>query len=345
MHNRDADTSVSGAAIQDLIETCRTLKLVDTKELKQLGLCDSIQSLDARVRESSLIALWRKLEHSDYNEEIGLKLGQTINPKAKGLLASWVSQSANLKEALTTFTENTPLMNPSEKWQIHRHNNQCQLSFTLDQSKHYPKIAIDRSMSGIVSWARELSQHPFPLQSASFTFKVPSNTQAYVDIFGPHTNFSAEQNSLVFDTALLDLPVINSNVLLKSMISDRALITLAAMREGTPLNQEVNLRIDEALSRGHVLSVQQLCADLGLSRQTLHRRLKKHNTDFLSLLDESRKERARDLLLKGRQSVTSISLNLGFQDTSSFYKAFKRWFACSPKEFVAQQQQSDGDAR
>jgi AraC-like DNA-binding protein len=310
--------------------------MMSQRQLAALGLNDSA-SLDPNLRmpESTLVALWQALETAGKGPGIGLEVGQTINPAAKGLLASWVSQASNLREALAIFIKNIALMNPSESWTFTERGGSCLLTFDLDQNKGYPDIAIERSMSAILAWARVLSNHKFPIREAGFTFPEPEHIKPFKLIFGDQLVFKADKNYVRFDSTLLCLAVISSNELLKSLIEQQARKSLRSLEKNTPMTQKVQTHIRERFASGKAVTISTVCSDLSMSRQTLYRQLKQQETDFQSLVEAVRKSDALLLLQAGIDS-TAISLSLGYKDTSSFYKAFKRWFGTTPKAYAAQ---------
>jgi AraC-like DNA-binding protein len=70
---------------------------------------------------------------------------------------------------------------------------------------------------------------------------------------------------------------------------------------------------------------------LGTTRRTLHRRLALEGTNFRLLVEELRKEQARVRLSEASDvSLTSLALDLGFSDLSTFSRAHRRWFGLAP---------------
>lgn len=334
MHKNTQGNTVSRAAAQDLANTCHELGLISNQRLKSLGLENAQHyNLDDRIPESTLIMLWRVLAEHEKASNSGLKLGHIINPTTKGLLASWISQAGTLREALRIFTENIGLMNPSESWVIHEHSGVCLLRFQLDPDKGYPDIAIERSMSALVTWARALSNHSFPINKASFTFKSPRRSEPFAKIFGDNVAFGANDNCIVFESTLLELPVVSNNELLKLLVAQQAKQSLLAVTQKAPIHQKVQALIRKRLRSGESVTVHTICADLAMSRQTLYRQLKRQGTDFQTLLDQVRQDLALEFLKTGTDSG-AISLSLGYTDTSSFYKAFKRWFGTTPSAYL-----------
>ncbi len=305
-------------------------------QLTALGLDDS-EGLgpDVRIPESTLVALWQALEKAGKGPGAGLEVGQTINPAAKGLLASWVSQANNLREALAIFTKNIALMNPSESWTLSENAGTCLLRFRLDKNKGYPDIAIERSMSAMAAWARALSNHTFPIQEAGFAFPEPRHVSPFKLIFGDQLLFTADENYISFDADLLNLPIVSSNELLKTLVEKQARQSLQALQKSTPIEQKVQTHIRERFASGKAVTISNVCADMAMSRQTLYRHLKQQETDFQSIVEAVRKRDALVLLQAGIDT-SAISLSLGYKDTSSFYKAFQRWFGTTPKAYVSE---------
>lgn len=326
--------TVSNTAVSDLLETCGNLRLINDEDLQSLGIHRHTLSDPAlRFAEPKLIALWNWLADNSSRPDIGLVIGQTINPSAKGLLASWVSQAESIAEALDIFRTNISLMNPSEHWDIHENKGTCTLRFSLRQDKAYPSITVERSMSAMVAWGRILSGHPFPLIAAHFSFPRPGYAQKFTPIFGQHIEFESKENRLVFDSQFLTLPIISGNQYLKSLIEDKAKATLQDLTKNESLTRKTKLAIEKQMVNNSAISIDALCDELAISRQTLYRKLKEEGSDFKSLSDDYRKQEALKLLQQEAENITSVGLRLGYQDASSFYKAFKRWFGMSPGDY------------
>lgn len=337
MINTNALESVSNTAVLDLLDTCHALQLIDDHEFESLGIFrNTLNDPSLRLPEKKLIDLWNLIAQRSTIPHIGLLIGQTINPSAKGLLASWVSQTETIGEALHIFSTNICLMNPSEHWDIRTQNGQCELHFSLNKNRAYPSIAIERSMSAMVSWGRVLSAHDFPLIEARFTFPAPSYRNHFTPIFGTNTVFESTENCLIFDLSFLKLPIANGNQFLKSMLEDKAKEALAELTNDHSVTTQTKAAIEKILLGKHALSIDDVCNELAMSRQTLYRKLKDEGSDYKTLSEAYKKSEALRLLQTESENITSVGLRLGYKDTSSFYKAFKRWFGLSPSAYFNQ---------
>ena len=92
---------------------------------------------------------------------------------------------------------------------------------------------------------------------------------------------------------------------------------------------EVEAVIERMLKAG-AASADGAARELGMSRQTLYRRLKAEGTTFEELLDAKRRQLAIRYLGLDRVSVKAATYLLGFSDPAAFSRAFKAWTGESP---------------
>jgi len=70
-----------------------------------------------------------------------------------------------------------------------------------------------------------------------------------------------------------------------------------------------------------------------MSSRTLQRLLKQTNSSFRQLVNQCRHQLAQQYLQDANLSLQQIAFQLGFEEQSSFQKAFKCWQGCSPGVF------------
>jgi len=74
---------------------------------------------------------------------------------------------------------------------------------------------------------------------------------------------------------------------------------------------------------------------LHVSPRTLQRQLKAENQQFGQLLDNERQRRV--IALIGKTPLAELAQKLGFNEQSSLNRAFKRWFDCTPMQYLKKQ--------
>jgi AraC-like DNA-binding protein len=105
-------------------------------------------------------------------------------------------------------------------------------------------------------------------------------------------------------------------------------------REKRCFKREVEDAIEPMLGVGEI-GIDRVARELGMSRQTLYRRLKAEGTTFEEILDAKRRQLAIRYLGMDRVAVKAAAYRLGFSDPAAFSRAFKRWTGTSPSEFRA----------
>lgn len=77
-----------------------------------------------------------------------------------------------------------------------------------------------------------------------------------------------------------------------------------------------------------------ICAQLGLSRSQIHRKLKRSTGASTSEYIRSiRLEKGKELLLDTSLPVSEVAFKVGFKDPSYFTRAFSRQFGLPPSAF------------
>jgi AraC-like DNA-binding protein len=157
-----------------------------------------------------------------------------------------------------------------------------------------------------------------------YAFPEPVNAAFYEQTFGCPVRFNRPHNVMEFaDSDLVD-----------ALASPGAPV-LAQLAHAAP--PSFTARVQEILAallpKGppHRDAV---AARLMMSERTLQRRLAEEGTSFTSLVDDTRRELARQSLEAGDLSLKMLSFQLGFSEPSAFYRACKRWFGMTPSDIV-----------
>jgi len=169
---------------------------------------------------------------------------------------------------------------------------------------------------------------PFP-KAIRFTHKEPSYRAEYDRIFGVPLFFNSNMNALLLDEAFFKVSLPQANPHLSKALTARADELLKSLESSGTTRGKVEKLLTANL-QGGATSVDVIARQLGVSRQTLFRRLKAEGVTFEKVLDELRHRMALKYLEDKNLSINETAYLVGFSDPAAFSHAFKRWTGHSP---------------
>lgn len=133
----------------------------------------------------------------------------------------------------------------------------------------------------------------------------------------------APQNELVFATTDLNQAFVTENNLMWDYLQPSLDRELQRAPQATGIKEEVQQALLAALP-GNQATIETVAQRLGLSERTLQRQLKASGTTFKALVTKVQTQLAQSYLRQGI-STDEIAYLVGYTETSSFLRAFKRW--------------------
>ena len=173
-----------------------------------------------------------------------------------------------------------------------------------------------------------LARLTFP-KAIRFTHKEPGYRAEYDRIFGVPLFFGSNMNALSLDEEFLKVTLPRINPHLSKALTAHAEELLKNLDSSKTTRSEVEKLLAANLQSG-ATSVDVIARQLGMSRQTLFRRLKAEGVTFEKVLDELRHRLAVKYLEEKKLSVNETAYLVGFSDQAAFSHAFKRWTGHSP---------------
>lgn len=178
------------------------------------------------------------------------------------------------------------------------------------------------------------------LKEVNVTHAPPSYAAEYERVFGAPVKFGARWNALLIDPSFLTTAVNVQPRYVFGALSKHAEALLDELRKTDTARGHVESLILPILHTGDA-TVDLVADRMGVSRQTLYRRLKAEGVTFEKVLDELRRRLALDYLRNSRVSVAETAFLVGFSEAAAFSRAFKRWTGASPRAGRKQPGQSE----
>jgi AraC-like DNA-binding protein len=142
----------------------------------------------------------------------------------------------------------------------------------------------------------------------------------------------SDRTRLVLSCEDAQLPLMTKSPQMWLQIEPMLEARLAALKPSDTMSARVQHELGQVLPAGNVSS-HIIAKRLAVSQRTLQRRLTDEGTNFQRVLKGLRTELAKDYLKSTDLNLSEIALLLGFQDTNSFFRAFRSWTDETPNQY------------
>ncbi|MCA0045048.1 AraC family transcriptional regulator [Celeribacter litoreus] len=194
-------------------------------------------------------------------------------------------------------------------------------------------MATESSFARFISeFRRSAPEYPFE-QALEVTYAPPPHADRYPDLFRVPVTFGAVRNALRINPVWLDAHFDGGKDYVFGVFTRHADGLLNELVTRDTVRSSVEMRMLADLHEGS-LSMDLIARDLGMSRQTLYRRLKEEGVTFAQVHDDLRHRMAMDYLSARKVSVGETAYLLGFSEASAFVRAFRRWTGQSPTAWL-----------
>lgn len=160
------------------------------------------------------------------------------------------------------------------------------------------------------------------------TIPDPPDSPAYREYLGVPILHRATQ-SVTFSAGDAGRPFLTAKASMWGFFEPGLRQRLAELDTRATVADRVRGALLELLPAG-TASVDAVARELATSVRTLQRRLRDEDTTFQDVLGSTRRDLATHYLSTSAMPAAEISFLLGYEDTSSFYRAFRGWTGETP---------------
>ncbi len=283
------------------------------------------------VTTEELFALYRSISEASGDPAIGLKLGTEERVERYHPMAIAAVSTRSLRDALARIARYKQLTCP-EKIHVVERRDECVVQFEwLLAEDDEPELLVDVCFAWVVGIARRGGGRTMNPKRVEFQRK-PQNRAMYEHHFGCSVRFQAKQNVLVFSRTDLDRPFVTHNPELLAIVAPQLEAELKEQLAQKTIQEQVKGTVKRMLG-GHRPGLRDVAVELRVSMRTLQRRLAEEQISFQQLMQEARRELARHYLLHSALELNETAYLLGYEDTNSFFRAFRTWEGTSPGEW------------
>lgn len=184
-------------------------------------------------------------------------------------------------------------------------------------------------LHGLACW---LIGRRIPLAEAAFRCAEPPYSSEWKILFSANLKFSQAGTSIRFPAAYLAMPNVQNERTMKEFLRSAPANFLVKYKNSASLAARIRRRLRE-MPPAAWPDFATLAGQFHASVATLRRRLEEEGESYRSIMDELRRDLAISLLGDTERSLSDIAGDLGFAETSSFHRAFKKWTGTRPSEY------------
>jgi AraC-like DNA-binding protein len=288
--------------------------------------------MEARVPIDTLHELWEALMRGARDPGLPIRMIETITSHDYDPIGFACMTRATLGEALQQAVRFARVWRDAGWWNVTIDDDSATLEVDAEDQRLGARVSRESMLAELVHGGRTLTGVAFIPRVVRFRHGAPSDTREHERFLG-NVEWSAPRTELVFDSKLLELPLVKADPALAAYF-ERHSIELLSKFASEPDGISYRLRsvLAEELRRGEP-TLEAIAPRLGMSARTLRRRLHEAGTSYREVLDTTRSDLARRYLGDASLPVGAVSFMLGFAEPSTFHRAFKRWTGMTPAQF------------
>jgi AraC-like DNA-binding protein len=250
---------------------------------------------------------------------LGAEIGRSFRLQDLGTWGLAVTGAATIRQACETAVTGLSLLHQGTDLRFRTEGRIAILSFAyLGRSSFEPRQHILGSLAVLRNIAL-LADVP-EVVGTRFSHDYKRAGERLEETFGPSLQFGCAQDEIIFDCAILDLPVKGPP---EGKGHDDPVETASALAS----------LVRELLPYGPV-SIERVASLLRMSTRTLQRRLWDWGFSFEEMLDDVRHAEAVRRLATGQETMKEVAFMLGYSHQAHFTRAFRRWTGVAPRDYA-----------
>ena len=297
--------------------------------LRRAGLPeDLLNRPEARISAENFFRFGEALDTSVNDASFWVRLAEALSPE-------WFSPpifaalcSPDLTTAAERLSKFKPLIGPLELL-VDEAPDGLHLTFIWKASTGLPASYMHALEAMFLArLARLGTRHPInPIEVVVPT--IPRDPTPFETFLGVRLK-QGEQLRISFSSTDARRPFLTANGAMWDIFEPELRKRLASLQGNATFEERTRAVLLEALPSGQ-FAVEAVARRLGVSSRTLQRRLREEGTSYKDVVNTTREGLARQYLRRPHLTSTEIAFLLGFEEPTSFFRAFQRWTGETPE--------------
>lgn len=328
------DSTVSVRVVRALLEVVEQ-KGVPLERFLRVAQLDpeEVHATDARWSRARVYGLCEAALELTGDAALGLHWAETVGDGTFVPISALIAHSPTLRQGFESLAHYYRLLSDQASFQFIESDDKVTVrgARIAGGSLRMQRFVAEMMAAGFQRLVRCVRAHARP-ESVNFEYPAPSYAAEYVRVFGDVVRFDQPFTGLVFDRALMDLPAPHKDEDVHEALKGLAERRLLRITQKTPYALRVrDLLVQQACPlRADMTTV---ARQLGMSVRSLRRRLAEEDKTYNDVATEALVIVAKQFLGDKQRTIQETAYEMGFSDTSTFHRAFKRWTGITPSAY------------
>jgi AraC-like DNA-binding protein len=291
-----------------------------------------------RIPFARYVALMKAGQELCHDPALALHFGEQVDGTEISIACVIGGFAENMTEAFALLNRYAPLSievdsaGSGDRFVLTRRMGHLWMVDTRKNPNDFPELTESTFARMVCMSRRGLGENI--VKAVHVTHPEPGYRAEYDRIFRMPVVFGSDRNALLIADGWLAQRLPSSSRPVLRILCAHAETLLHKLESSKSARGCVESSLMPILHTGDA-TVDAVAGKLGLSRQTLFRKLKAEGVTFERVLDELRHKLALEYLSGKQASVKQTAHLLGFSEPAAFSRAFKRWTGSSPRMMLS----------
>jgi AraC-like DNA-binding protein len=285
----------------------------------------------AMLTTDEYFRFWSALEDEGGDRDLALDVGQAISVETFSPPIMAALCSPDLKVAAHRIATYKPLVGPL-RLDVTGNADGLRIAYQWPPDQQPPALLTTSELVFWVALARIATRHHVrPVQVT--VPALPRDPAGLEGFLGARVR-TGGMHAVTFSAADAARPFLTQNEPMWRFFAPELRRRLSDLQASTTVAERVRAALHETLPAGGT-SMTAVTSRLAVSSRTLQRQLREEGTTYQAILASTRENLARHYLRRGNLHTSEIAFLLGYDDTNSFYRAFRNWTGTTPETLRA----------
>lgn len=284
----------------------------------------------------NMLILLDWLSVAEENPDLGFDLSHCALPEDLGPVTLLAYQTPTLKDFIETLIKYQSLVTTAIDMQLNIGAIETEFNYNLlVPNRPGSRVDIDYTLTMFTDLITGEDHDNWKPIRVDLSYPEPLDKSRIHKEYGSKVKFDQPTNSLFFETKLLNKVINNTAPELLELMRSEIDNLFSGYNENKDLFSKVRACIASSLSSGNCNSMS-VARQMNISQRTMVRHLASLNTSLREIKADVIEELSKTALCKTHSSIYEIAIQMGFSETSSFDRMFKKKTGYTPIQFREQ---------